>query len=158
VLRPLGVADLSWLHALNSEPGVRRFLFDDLIWTMEETQQRLLDENDRMWREEGRGLFAVCLDAGQRPVGWVGYWYFHEPPVLEIGYALHPDVWGQGLAVEAALAVMDWGVSALGDTEFRASTDAPNVASIRVLEKLGFSEARRSPGPRAETVHFWRPA
>lgn len=160
VLRPLRDIDLTWLHALNTEPGVRRYLFDDVTWTVDETRERLLEENARLWREEGRGLFAACLPeaAGERPIGWVGFWYFHEPPVLEIGYALHPGEWGRGLTVEGARAVMEWSARTHGDHEFRASTDAPNVASIRVLEQLGFREVRRTPGSHHQTVHFHRPA
>src|SRR5262249_29724767 len=83
-----------------------------------------------------------------------GYLHSHQPPVLEIAYALLPRYWGRGLAVEATRAVMTWGVRWLGLTGLRASIDASNVASIRVLEKLGFVESKRTGRRRAETPHF----
>src|SRR4029453_757000 len=76
------------------------------------------------------------------------------PPVLEIAYALLLEHWGRGIAVEATRAVMTWGARHLRMTEFHASTDAPNLASIRVLEKLGFRETRRTHLPRAALVHL----
>ncbi|MBL8958560.1 MAG: GNAT family N-acetyltransferase [Gemmatimonadetes bacterium] len=153
-LVPLGEADLVALQALNAEPAVRRYLFDDVVWTVEETRERLLVENARLWREEGRGLFAIREALGAPLVGWIGTWYFHEPPVRELGYALHPRVWGRGYVTEAARAVLAWGAEVHGDTTVRASTDAPNEASIRVLERLGFRAVARTPGPVHDTVHF----
>ncbi len=155
-LVPLVEADLEALQALNAEPGVRRYLFDDVVWTVEETRERLLAENARLWREEGRGLFGIREQAEAPMVGWIGFWYFHEPPVLELAYAQHPRVWGRGYVMEAARAVLAWGARAHGDAIFRASTDAPNEASIRVLERLGFRVVARTPGLVHETVHFAR--
>lgn len=155
-LRPLAATDLQWLNAFNSDPGVRRFLFDDEVWTEAQTIERLIEPNAELWSRERCGLLVV--QEGGTPVGWAGFWYFHEPPVREVGYALAPAVWGRGLAGEASLGVMWYGMRHLGDDAFRASTDAPNVASVRVLEKLGFVEQRRSAGPVHATVHFWRPA
>jgi [ribosomal protein S5]-alanine N-acetyltransferase len=156
VLDPLQDADLVDLQALDALPEVRRYLFDDLVWTLDETRERLLVENARLWREEGRGLFAIRERGADPMVGWIGFWYFHEPPVLEVGYALHPRVWGRGYVTEAAQAVMAWAAGQHGDTVFRASTDAPNEASVRVLQRLGFREVARRPGRVYETVHFAR--
>lgn len=154
VLAPLGEHDLEALQALNALPEVRRYLFDDEVWSLAETRERLLAENARLWSEEGYGLFAVRHPDGSDLVGWVGFWYFHEPPVLEVGYALHPEVWGQGYATEAAGAVMAWGARVHGMAAFRASTDAPNEASLRVLSRLGFQEVARTPGRVHETVYL----
>lgn len=151
VLRPVVEGDLPWFHPLHVEPGVRRYLLDDAVWSAEEVRERLLQPNAALWAREGVGLLAVLRDGA--PVGWCGFWYFHEPPVRELAYALHPSAWGQGVAVEAAIGVLGWAMGR-GDRVFHASTDAPNVASIRVLERLGFREVRRTPGARHETVHF----
>ena len=58
----------------------------------------------------------------------------------EIGYILHPDAWGQGLATEALTAVIDH-VFATRDVEtLTADVDPGNLASIRLLERLGFGK------------------
>ncbi len=150
------VRDLAWLTGLDALPEVRRYLFDDRALTSEETAELITGPNARLWEEEGLGLFVVEHEAAA--IGWAGFWYFHEPRVREVAYALHPSAWGRGFAGESARGVMAFGMARLNDLEFRASTDAPNVASIRVLERLGFTETRRSPGPAHETVHFSRPA
>jgi RimJ/RimL family protein N-acetyltransferase len=55
----------------------------------------------------------------------------------EIGYIFHPDVQGQGLATEAALALLAFGFEQAELHRIYARCDARNVASWRVMEKLG---------------------
>ena len=55
----------------------------------------------------------------------------------DLGYALHPDAWGQGFATEAARAVRDLGFGTLGLHRLHANCWPENPASARVLEKIG---------------------
>jgi RimJ/RimL family protein N-acetyltransferase len=57
---------------------------------------------------------------------------------LTLGYALAPEVWGKGLATEAALAAIDAGFSLTSAVEMLATAHIENPASRRVLEKCGF--------------------
>jgi [ribosomal protein S5]-alanine N-acetyltransferase len=59
------------------------------------------------------------------------------PRTAMLGYAIGRAWWGQGIAVEAAAAVMAWGVATFGLTRIWASTDIRHLRSQRVLEKLG---------------------
>lgn len=56
----------------------------------------------------------------------------------EIGYALHPDHWGRGLASEAATLALDWAVGTVGFHRIDASIDPDNLASRALLHRLGF--------------------
>lgn len=56
-----------------------------------------------------------------------------------IGYAIGRKWWGQGIATEAASAALAWAIAAFGLTRVWASTDARNVRSLRVLDKLGMT-------------------
>ena len=60
---------------------------------------------------------------------------------LTLGYALAPEVWGKGLATEAAQAIVDLGLALTLSIEVLASARVENVASRRVLEKCGFAFA-----------------
>ena len=64
-------------------------------------------------------------------------------PSDEIGYALHPDWWGQGLMTEAVAALLERGFCQRGLEAIWASHYAENVASRRVIEKSGFSPVCR---------------
>ena len=58
-------------------------------------------------------------------------------PEADIGYELSPDYWGQGYATEAARAIVRFGFEELKVHRIWAWCIADNVASTRVLEKLG---------------------
>lgn len=60
-----------------------------------------------------------------------------EARIAEIGYAVHPDVWGRGVATAAARHAVLFAFDELGMTIVRATCDTTNLASARVLEKLG---------------------
>ena len=88
------------------------------------------------------------------PAGMVGL-HRRDEPWSEIGYWLGRDFWGQGIATEAADALLDWAYRIRGDRVVSSGHFADNAASGRVLEKLGFlytgeirqrrSHARRDP-------------
>ncbi|KAJ5712573.1 hypothetical protein N7493_009041 [Penicillium malachiteum] len=59
--------------------------------------------------------------------------------MVEVRYGMSPLHWGNGLAKEAAEAVMHWAVKERGVTRFIAETEKPNKRSARALEKLGFT-------------------
>ena len=54
--------------------------------------------------------------------------------MLEVGYTFHPEVWGQGLATEAARRMRDHGFER-GEPRIIAVIHPENTASIRVAEK-----------------------
>ena len=158
VLRPVADGDLAWLPAFNALPEVRQFLFDDESWSEEEVRVRLVLRNVELWHTEGLGLFVVTRREDGARIGWCGFWYYHEPPVLEVCYAVHPDHWGQGYAQEAMETLMRWGAQSKGMDAFVASVDEPNERSHRLLLRLGFTETHRSMGHRLPLRHYARGA
>lgn len=94
--------------------------------------------------------------------GWIdqgiGWWYLRErdrggyvgevglqratvrgTPTVEIGWTLLPHHWGRGYATEAARAALSFGFDQVGLPEIVAFTLPHNVASRRVMERLGMS-------------------
>jgi RimJ/RimL family protein N-acetyltransferase len=65
-------------------------------------------------------------------------------PDGEIGYIVHPDVWGFGVAKEAIRAlVKTWFETLPNEKQVKACVDVTNVTSSGLLKKLGFVEAGR---------------
>jgi RimJ/RimL family protein N-acetyltransferase len=58
-------------------------------------------------------------------------------PVVEVGWSIAPDRWGEGLATEAGRASLDWGFDVVGLDRIVSFTLHDNLASRRVMEKLG---------------------
>ena len=108
-----------------------------------------------LFQQKNFGLWGVFpVHDRQQLIGFCGFWYFHTPPELELAYALAFEYWGQGLATEVARAMLHYGFHSLKFDRIAASTDVPNVASQRVLGKLGMIPVRRSPTANAELVHY----
>lgn len=63
-------------------------------------------------------------------------------PEVDLGYALRVEFWGQGLATEAAKAVVSLGFGKLGMEDMIAIALPNNIASRRVMEKSGFQYER----------------
>jgi len=61
-----------------------------------------------------------------------------EEKIYELGFHLRPEFWRQGLAEEAARAVIAYGFDELGANALFAGHHPKNVASHHLLEKLGF--------------------
>ena len=87
-------------------------------------------------RPQTRHVLTIVI--GDLVVGLVEMTVHGVPAgVAEFGYAVHPDYWGQGIATAAARLALDHAFSALKMLRVQATCDPANVASVRVLEKLG---------------------
>jgi [ribosomal protein S5]-alanine N-acetyltransferase len=96
--------------------------------------QRFLDQQAEVPRIKVQ--LAITLDGVV--VGNVGLRRQSEAArVADLGYELAPERWGRGYATEAARAMLDWGFRELDLHRVWAHCLAENVASARVLEKLG---------------------
>ena len=91
--------------------------------------------------EGGLGRLAIERKSDGRLIGHCGLANTPDtPPVpvgVEIGWALAPDAWGSGFAVEAARAVIADGFTRGGVPEVLAFTGATNIRSRAVMQRLG---------------------
>lgn len=154
-LRPVTETDAGALHALWTSRGVRRFLWDDEIIPREKTDD-VIARSEALFERNDFGLWLVRERFDKSVTGFAGLWPFREADEFELLYGIDERLWGHGYAVEAARAVIDYCFSSLDMPVIRASTDADNAASIRVLEKLGFAETRRDTVGGLDTIFFER--
>jgi [ribosomal protein S5]-alanine N-acetyltransferase len=78
---------------------------------------------------------------------------FKGPPLdgtVEIGYSVLPRFQGHGYATEMVRALIDWAFAQPGVLRIIAETTEENVASIRLLKRLGFTNT----GPGVEPGHI----
>ncbi|MGA2520733.1 MAG: GNAT family N-acetyltransferase [Acidimicrobiales bacterium] len=149
VLRPWEHSDLDALTAIFAKHEVWRFPLGRGM-TPQETEGflvvRLHEQETRGWAE------WAAEDAGTgRLIGSIG---LSEPtflpeimPAVEVGWRLDPDVWRRGLATEGAVAALDHGFSTLGIDEVVSICQPANVASERVMLRLGMTFDRETEHP-----------
>jgi RimJ/RimL family protein N-acetyltransferase len=142
-LRPLTPEDAEELYRLWTDPGVREHLWDGEVIPREQTEEAIRRSRE-LFETAGLGLWAVLPRDSEELAGFCGYWFFRDPPELELLYGIAAERWGAGLATEAARAMLRYGFEDLGFERIAASTDAANAASVRILEKLGMRLERRA--------------
>ena len=138
ILRDFREDDVDDIHAYGSDPRVARFM----DWgpnSLEDTriflERRLVDQATTPRVEFG---LAIEHAAQGRVIGAIGLHPFDPRNAARaVGYCLHHDAWGQGIALEAARAVIGAAIAALDLHRVIATCDVANVASFRVMEKLG---------------------
>jgi len=134
--------DEETLLAQWNDPDVRRFLFDDRPVSRAAVREQIARSRSTFARE-GFGLLTLRLR--ERPaesIGFAGLARLGERPEVELLFALLPAFRGQGLATEAARAVLRLGFEEAALDEVLAGADPPNLASFRVMERLGMTFAR----------------
>lgn len=124
------------LHRLWTQPGVRRFLWDGRLLAFERTRD-LVMQGAYLFEQHGYGLWGA-FDSDHALVGFCGYGFFRDDHELELMYGVDEAQWLRGYAREMAEAMVTYGFEHLNLAEIRASTDAPNRASQRILQRLGF--------------------
>jgi RimJ/RimL family protein N-acetyltransferase len=103
----------------------------------------------RHWDEHGFGIVGVEERETGLLVGRTGV-SFHRvwPDDPEVGWAVDPARWGEGIAVEAGGACVEWAFGELGFTRVVSITTEANRASRRVMAKLGFELLTRLVDPK----------
>ena len=127
---------------------MRKYLWDDEVISRE-TVVGVIESSIMSFETEGFGFWSVLLKEDEAVlIGFCGMRYFRDDqsphPEVEVLYGIAAQHWNRGLASEAANAVLEFGFEQCGIERIYAGADPPNVASIRVMEKLGLRFARRT--------------
>jgi RimJ/RimL family protein N-acetyltransferase len=138
-LRPVSGSDVDALVRLDGDPEVMRYVSGGAPTPQEVIEGWVLPRAEAERRAHRTGMWtALDRDAGHFR-GWFALRtprHSHHPEV-ELSYRLAREVWGRGLATEAAHALLDMAFRELGTERVFASTMAANIASRRVMEKIG---------------------
>ena len=154
VLRPFTPGDLDELAAIHAEESFWWFPRREAM-SKEQTAEFLARMLER-YESDGFGIEALIDREGGAMIGWAGLAVPHFLPeilpAVEVGWRLSGPSRGRGLATEAGAAAVDYGFRAGGLTRIVSIYEPENVASGRVMEKLGFTHWLTTRGPRGEEV------
>ncbi|MFW5401930.1 GNAT family N-acetyltransferase [Yersinia sp. 1252 StPb PI] len=135
-------SDRAPFAALNADPRVMAFFPAPLT---REASDMMASRCQLLIAQRGWGLWAVELKASGQFVGALG---LHIPtvklpfsPCVEIGWRFAFPFWGQGLATEAALAVLTVGFDQLKLAKIVSFTALINLRSQALMERIGMVRA-----------------
>lgn len=151
ILRHQVPADLDDLWALYCEPEITKYI-PDAPRTREEAKEELEWHMNGHPRFPELGLWATIHKETGKFIGRCGLlpWTIDGQNEVEVAYTIARDFWGQGLATEAARAILQYGFEKLNLSRLICLIDQENEASKRVAEKIGMKfekEARDEMGP-----------
>ena len=154
ILRPPEAADFEPWAAFAADPLAARFLGGPqsrpVAW-------RSMCTVIGAWIVNGFSMFSVIEKTSSRWIGRVGPWAPEAWPRFEVGWGLAQHAWGNGYAVEAATAAMDWVVDVMGWTEITHAISSANAPSQKVAQRLGAHVLREDmlPDPLNMAVEIW---
>lgn len=151
-LRHAVLDDAVFILRLLNEPSFIRFIGDRGVRTLDDAERYIAERLVGSYERHGYGLYVVERREEPGPIGICGLVKRDALPDADIGFAFLPEFWSAGYAYESAAAVKQHALGVLGMSRLLAITNDDNVASIRLVEKLGLAYVQMlelSPGEAA---------
>lgn len=157
-LRRITLDDADLLLAIWNDPAFVRNVGDRGVRTLEQARDAVRSSALRLYADHGYGPYAMVRKSDESRVGVCGLFKRDNLDHPDIGFALLPEYCGNGLAGEAAMAVLDHARNELCLEKLTGIVSPANTPSIRLLEKLGLSYSRKitMPGDEQEVCLYSR--
>jgi RimJ/RimL family protein N-acetyltransferase len=128
--------DRDWLRELYADPEVTRYLggVKSAVQTDELLKTRILDYYDE---HPGLGIWMTEERATGTRIGFHLLNHIQGESIIQVGYSLTKSAWGRSFATEGADAMLHHGFVTLGLPRIAGMASLGNLASHRVLEKIG---------------------
>lgn len=155
-LRGLTEDDAPFIVGLLNDPSFIRFIGDRGVRSSDDARTYIVNGPIASYNRFGFGLLLVTLKDPATPIGICGLLKRDTLEDVDVGFAFLPAFCSQGYGFESASAVIEDGWKTFGLARIVAITNPDNLASIRLLEKLGFASERmiRMPGDNEELRLF----
>lgn len=139
-LRPLQEPDADFVLRLVNDPAFIENIADKNLRTSEDVRTFLREGPWTNQARAGYGQLLVEAKDAREAVGVCGLLYREALGLTDVGFAILAEFRGRGFAIEAARAVLEYGYTDLELAEIVGLTSPTNLASIRVLERLGMHQ------------------
>jgi [ribosomal protein S5]-alanine N-acetyltransferase len=142
LLRWFTLDDLDAYYELGANPQVVRYVGNQPFASPDAARETLKAAPLRDYATYGYGRFACVWKQTGQVIGFCGPKFLPDTGDVDLGYRFMPNFWGMGLATESALVVVDYARHQLALQRLVGWVHPDNVASARVLTKVGFSFER----------------
>ena len=129
--------DAPLIYELNSDPEVTKYLHEPFT-TLQKAKEVLAEIILPQYQLYNHGRWSVHLAENNNFIGWCGLKFRAEKNEVDLGYRFMKKYWGIGYATEAGKRCLEFGFQTLKMKEIFAAAHTENLASQRVLIKLGF--------------------
>ncbi len=134
--RRFTIEDLPMLIEQRSDPDVNEFLGGTKLQNPEALAKRIRFYMS-CYESHGFGMCAMIWKPSGEMIGSAGLQPLDGTDEIEVGYSMIKEFWGKGIGTEAARAWLDHGFRNAGLDRIVAVAHTGNLASRRIMEKLG---------------------
>lgn len=135
LLRELNPNDAENFYRLNLNPNVIKYTGNSSFKNTQEARDFL--ENYQDYKLNGYGRWAVINKETNQFIGWCGLKFEEMENETDIGFRFLEEEWNKGYATESAIACLNYGFEKLNLKRIIGRAMKENIASIKVLEKIG---------------------
>lgn len=136
-IRALTIIDAGFMMQLMNTPTWIKHIGNRNIKDKTTASNYIANNIIKSYSINGFGLFLVTQKKDNQSVGICGIVKREGLTIPDLGFALMPNFEGKGIATEASKAVVKYAKESLQLTQLAGITKPENIASIRVLEKVG---------------------
>ena len=152
-LRQFSMSDLDDISAIRSDPEVMRYIGTGHPHSIDQVREAL-GYILAAWKQHGFGRWAIVHKADKKLIGWCGLAFLDNTEEIEIGYGIAKEYWGRGFTTEAAAASIRYGFEEMKLNRIVAVAMPENIASLRVMEKIGMKFEKTGHWYDAELVYY----
>lgn len=143
ILRQLAATDAQDAFLFLSDEETMRY-YDPAPMTELEQAAESIERHRRRFAQQEALRWGITLKGENRVIGNAGYSSWEaENRLAVLSYILSKHYWNQGIMTEALTAIIQFGFEYIHVHRIEAQVAYPNLASARLLEKLGFQEEGR---------------
>lgn len=141
ILREIVLADADGMFEMDSDPEVHKYLGNKPVTTKEQVVD-VIKMIRQQYVDNGIGRWAIINKSTHEFMGWTGLKLVTteingHKNYLDVGYRLNKRFWGQGIATETAIISLRYAFDKLNANEVFGMADVENIASNKVLSKIG---------------------
>lgn len=161
LLRPLEITDAPAMFAMDNNPSVHKYLWQQPTQEVSETI-KIIEMVQKQYVDNNIGRFATILKDTGEFIGWTGIKFVNDhiengnTNFYDYGYRLDEKFWNKGFATEASLAWLDYGFNQMNIAIMNAYTHAQNGASNHILQKVGFQFMEDYPDEAGVMWKWWK--
>lgn len=157
ILRKFVEEDYKRLFLLDSNSEVMKYVGMPTLSNVEESKE-VVKMIMQQYEDNGVGRLAVIEKESDLLIGWSGLKLNtskinEHQNFYELGYRFLPETWGKGYATESGKASLEYGFNDLKAETIYAYAHSENLASNKILTKLGFENMGEFAEP--DGICFW---
>lgn len=137
ILREQNTDDAAFILELLNTPNWLEFIGDRNVKSIEAAKKYIEDGAMASYKKDGFGFWAMVLKGSHTPIGVCGLVKRDTLDDIDVGFGLLPKYANAGYGFEAASATMNYAKKVLKINRIVGITDPKNIASIKLLSKIG---------------------